>query len=141
MNNNTERLAELEAKITEIADILEYIRKPFFKENLNKKEEKIILAIGLKNVTMNSLSEYFEENNSTMTGIIDRLEKKEVIQRGEALKDRRLVLVSLTKKWRREYNSFVRSQERRAKYAFEQITQERYDSLIEMLSETISCLN
>lgn len=142
MNKNTQRLAELEEKITEITNILEDIRKPFFKkENLNKKEERIVLAIGLDNVAMSYLSEYFEENSSTMTGIIDRLEKKEVIQRRKFSKDRRLVVACLTKKWRRKYNSFIRSQERSAKYAFEQITQERYDALMEMLSETINCLN
>ncbi|MFP6683659.1 MAG: MarR family transcriptional regulator [Polyangiaceae bacterium] len=49
-------------------------------------------------LSLSSLSERIRANNSTVTGIIDRMERSELVQRERSASDRRMVHIRLTKK-------------------------------------------
>jgi len=51
-------------------------------------------------LSLSSLSERIRANNSTVTGIIDRMERSELVRRERSASDRRMVLIRLTKKGR-----------------------------------------
>lgn len=136
MSKNTKNLVNLQTKIIELDEFLLYIGKPHPKTGLDYREISIVLTIGANSFNMKYLSEYFQENSSTMTGIIDKLVEKEVLVRQVDSSDRRAVIVSLNPKWRRKHNDHVKRQERKAKLAFEKITEERFNLLMELLSET-----
>ena len=51
--------------------------------------------------TMGMLAEHTHQCSATMTGIVDRLIKMDLVERGRAETDRRIVLVHLTEKGKR----------------------------------------
>jgi DNA-binding MarR family transcriptional regulator len=50
----------------------------------------------LGDLSLSSLSERIRANNSTVTGIIDRMERGDLVKRTRSLEDRRKVLIALT---------------------------------------------
>jgi DNA-binding MarR family transcriptional regulator len=59
---------------------------------------KILEELG--DLSLSSLSERIKAQNSTVTGIIDRMEREELVKRGRSEEDRRIVLIRLTDKGR-----------------------------------------
>jgi DNA-binding MarR family transcriptional regulator len=60
---------------------------------------KILAEIG--DLSLSSLSERIKAQNSTVTGIIDRMEREELVLRERSEADRRVVLIRLSDKGRR----------------------------------------
>jgi DNA-binding MarR family transcriptional regulator len=54
----------------------------------------------LDGLSLSSLSDQIKAQNSTVTGIIDRMEREELVKRERSAEDRRIVLISLTDKGR-----------------------------------------
>ena len=54
----------------------------------------------LGDLSLSSLSERIKAQNSTVTGIIDRMEREELVKRERSERDRRMVLIRLTEKGR-----------------------------------------
>ena len=52
----------------------------------------------LGDLSLSSLSARIKANNSTVTGIIDRMEREGLVTRERSVSDRRIVLIRLTKK-------------------------------------------
>lgn len=140
MNDYTERFIELNAALLILREHIHQMGTPRFASELGAVEGKIVLAVGINTPSIKMLCEHFQIINSTMTGIIGRMEKKGIVTREFDELDRRVVLVSLTKKWRRKYQDFTRIQERSARSAYGRISQERFDSLLRLISETNECL-
>lgn len=91
----------------EITDfILDNVQKIILPEEIIKLELSLsrfelvalMLAERSKNVTMSKLAQGMSIPMSTATGIVDRLVKKGLFQRGSSAEDRRIVTVSLTEK-------------------------------------------
>jgi DNA-binding MarR family transcriptional regulator len=62
----------------------------------------VIKILGqLGDLSLSSLSERIRAQNSTVTGIIDRMEREELVTRERSEEDRRIVLIRLTDKGRR----------------------------------------
>jgi DNA-binding MarR family transcriptional regulator len=59
---------------------------------------KILAELG--DLSLSSLSGRIKAQNSTVTGIIDRMEREELVQRERSAEDRRIVLIRLTDKGR-----------------------------------------
>ncbi len=61
----------------------------------------VIKILGqLGDLSLSSLSERIKAQNSTVTGIIDRMEREELVRRERSEEDRRIVLIRLTDKGR-----------------------------------------
>ena len=67
-----------------------------------------LIEILAKNGSMkiNELSRQLSLSNSTVSGIIDRLEKREIVERIRSKEDKRVVHVSLTPKFEETYRGF-----------------------------------
>ena len=59
----------------------------------------------LGNLSLSSLSTRIKAQNSTVTGIIDRMEREELVGRERSEQDRRIVWIQLTDKGRKLANS------------------------------------
>jgi DNA-binding MarR family transcriptional regulator len=57
---------------------------------------KILAQLG--DLSLSSLSERIRAQNSTVTGIIDRMEREDLVRRERSAEDRRIVLIRLTDK-------------------------------------------
>ncbi len=55
----------------------------------------------LGDLSLSSLSSRIKANNSTVTGIIDRMEREELVERERSEADRRIILIRLTDKGRK----------------------------------------
>jgi DNA-binding MarR family transcriptional regulator len=60
---------------------------------------KLLESLG--DLSLSSLSDRIKAQNSTVTGIIDRMEREELVRRERSEADRRVVLIRLTTKGRR----------------------------------------
>ena len=141
MSEYTDKLLTLKRSSEELIRLIKLTVRSRFGIGLNPQESNIAATLGLDKYGMKPLCEHFQINNSTMTGIMDRLAKKGVISREVDPSDRRVVLISLTKKWRRKYNELISSQERSSKITCEAITEERIDDLLKLLQETNDCIS
>jgi len=56
---------------------------------------------GIGDLSLSELSEKIRAQNSTVTGIIDRMEREDLVMRSRSTEDRRVVHISLTEKGRR----------------------------------------
>lgn len=131
-----QQFRELYAALGVLIGHLNRIEMPHFISDLKAIEQQIVLTVGVNSPSIKMLCEHFQINSSTMTGIIGRMEEEEIVMRESCKSDRRVVLVSLTKKWRRKYQDFKRRQKQSARLVYESISQERFDSLMELISET-----
>lgn len=55
---------------------------------------------GFGDLSLSALSERMSARNSTITGLVDRMEKNELVQRTRSREDRRVVLIQLTDRGR-----------------------------------------
>jgi DNA-binding MarR family transcriptional regulator len=81
-------------------------------EPLGRLEMIILHIIGHKtDLNPSYIAEQLELPFSTLTGILDRMEKKQLISRNRSIRDRRAVIVNLStkgKKLKQEYDSLFR---------------------------------
>lgn len=144
MNEYLGRLSALKRASQELIGLLNVIGKARSIKELNSFEWDVFVILGANGhlkFSMKWLSDHFQKNYSTMTGVMDRLEKKSVIVRETNDSDRRVVAISLTKKWRRKYNEMAKRQERLAQITYDAITAERFDALLTVLQETNNCMS
>jgi len=103
--------------------LLSYLKKFFFPEdwldldlNFSKVEVLTLLLVDRRGeVSMSRICEEMNMPMSTATGIVDRMVKKELLQRERSESDRRLVLISLSEKgkevinhWKEVISDYVR---------------------------------
>jgi DNA-binding MarR family transcriptional regulator len=137
MGNPLQQINQLSIATFELIAFLQSVKTPRFNAKLNAREKSVVCHIGGKNgCTMKELSERFQLGASTMTGVIDRLEKKGIVERQPCESDRRAVLVSLEDKWQQIYEIYFEQQKKFAAILMEAITKEKFDSLMKLLPET-----
>ncbi len=103
--------------------LLNYLKKFFFPEdwldldlNFSKVELLTLLLVDRRGeVSMSRICEEMNMPMSTATGIVDRMVKKELLQRERSESDRRLVLISLSAEgkevinhWKEVISDYVR---------------------------------
>jgi len=79
-------------------------RNPGVCELLSRQEIQVLLALGLRGpLIMRDVAEAILLSLSSVTGIVDSLERKRVVRRERSSADRRVVRVALTPEGRRLY--------------------------------------
>jgi DNA-binding MarR family transcriptional regulator len=77
-------------------------------ENLGKQQKKIILIIGMTGEMIpSSLGLYMNMDRSSLSRMIDSMEKKGIVSRRADVEDRRKVMISLTEKGEEYYKILV----------------------------------
>lgn len=115
-----------------------------FKRNIAKKFNPFNLTgtqgmvIGILhrygNMKVSDLSEKMGLSNSTISGIVDRLEKQELIKRNRSKTDRRIVYVSLTLKSKKSFQKNFCHIEDKFKEIINEVPSEEIDKILEGLS-------
>ncbi|KLO22475.1 MULTISPECIES: MarR family winged helix-turn-helix transcriptional regulator [unclassified Marinitoga] len=79
-------------------------------EKLKTMEFYIVMYIGLKGPQkMSNLAKHFSTTKSNITNIVDNLEKKSYVERLRTKEDRRIILITLTKKGEKVFSETVKN--------------------------------
>lgn len=94
------RVLEFEANLKKIKNIMRMLKKTQYKKFnfTNLHIECLLILLKAKNINMNDLSCEMSLNGSTITNIINILEKQELVLRKKNKKDKRVIVVSLSRK-------------------------------------------
>jgi DNA-binding MarR family transcriptional regulator len=82
---------------------------------------------------VSDLSEKLGLSNSTVSGIVDRLEKQDLVERVRSEEDRRVVYVCLSDKFRRDVHGHYKEIERGFEEMMSKATTEELDAVIDGL--------
>lgn len=119
--------------------------KQFEKYHLSGSEiMAVTMVIHHGNMKISELSDRMNLSMSTVSGIVDRLEKAGVLERNKDSKDRRVVRVGITKEYKAISKTDFVAFEEGIKKAISHISQEEYQQLIQslkLLSKIITDLN
>lgn len=137
MKSYVGQLTELKQALISMVRLIDDIGHPGFEANLNVREMVIILYIAKTGgISMKDLSDHYNVNFSTMTGIIDRLEKKGIVVRKPNKLDKRGIIVSLEESWQQRSEIYFKHIEKLARIAFKAISKEKFDVLVKLLLES-----
>jgi len=102
--NRIEKSYEIIKTLKIIKEIIKInFEKPFKELNLTAPQSMLVGILGHKGaMKISQLSEKMGLSNSTVSGIVDRLETQGFLTRTRDISDRRVVMVDLTKKFREE---------------------------------------
>jgi len=100
MNNSDDRTREVVWLIRKLVQGGELYTKELDKKyQVSAPQLSCLLALSAQGpMPPSQIAKYIMVNSSTITGIIDRLEQKGLVQRSRISQDRRVITVSLTKK-------------------------------------------
>ena len=87
-------------------------------------------------LTMSQLSKELMVSNGNVTGVIDRLEKAELVTRERAEHDRRIQYIELTTTGRREFHKMARHHERWVAEMLSDLSQTEMNKLQQLLLKT-----
>lgn len=103
-------------------------------KNLSKNQPQVIKIIGIEGEMMPStIGKYVGMNKSSLTHLVDDLEKKGIVYRKNDPQDRRKVIVSLTSKGLKCYDYLSKITAEMADEVLEHVDEEELDDLIQSL--------
>ncbi len=129
-------------------DYLDEIKFLFFPDkwssislDYSKNELLAIVFIYRKeNVNMSEVADYINAPLNTVTGVINRLEKKQIVERKRDLKDKRVVNISLTPKGKESFNEEKKEIIYYVKEIYKSLTEEEKRSIMIIAGKVISIL-
>lgn len=131
-------------KIEEIFSVIKRIMW-LIKQNFEKDFKKMhvtqsqILVMRVLNyygdMKVSDISRELDLSNSTVSGIIDRLVEKKIVQRKRSEKDRRVVMISLAEEYRQPVKRRLNAVAQKMRKALSTITEEDLDSVIQGLEK------
>lgn len=107
-----------------------------FKEiNLTAPQGMLIGVLARnKKMKVSDLSEQLQLSNSTVSGIIDRLEKQGLVERTRSEEDRRVVYVNISEKTEKEFMEHYKYAEKNLENLLGNASEEELDQIIHGLS-------
>jgi DNA-binding MarR family transcriptional regulator len=137
-------LLKEDLKIEEIFSVIKRIMW-LIKQNFEKDFKKMhvtqsqILVMRVLNyygdMKVSDISRELDLSNSTVSGIIDRLVEKKIVQRKRSEKDRRVVMISLAEEYRQPVKRRLNAVAQKMRKALSTITEEDLDSVIQGLEK------
>ena len=130
------------SKSFEIISLIKELKENFKKvmaENFNDAEitysQWMLLGVLMKNGSMkvSDLSKRLGLSNSTVSGVVDRMEKQGFVRRVRDKKDRRKVFVEITDSFRKTAEENHISVEKRIEKILKNVSDEELDKVIEGL--------
>lgn len=95
----------VEANLKLLSDVAEAVSH----DHLSVPQFLIVSHLHDRDLTMSEISEILQVTNGAATGLVDRLEKRKVVQRVRSREDRRVVWVSITRAGKSLINRLQRS--------------------------------
>jgi MarR family transcriptional regulator, organic hydroperoxide resistance regulator len=110
------------------------ISKGFGNDGMTMPQGMVIGTLSrLGKMKINELSKHLGLSNSTVSGIIDRLEKQEMVERIRSDEDKRVVYVSLSSKFESHHQDFHKKMEDSVKSIMNRGTPEEIHKIIDGL--------
>ena len=104
--------------------------------NCSKNEVLIFWLLFQKNeVNMSEIAEYIHVPLNTATGIVNRLEKNDLILRTRSKEDKRVVLITFSEKGMAQFQNLMNELMRYGMKVMNSLTQEEMDLFFKMLSK------
>lgn len=100
----------------------------------------IVFIYRKESVNMSEVAEYINAPLNTVTGVINRLEKKQIVERKRDLKDKRVVNIVLTSKGKQLYEEEKKEIIYYVKEVYKSLTEEEKKSLMIIAGKIISVL-
>ncbi len=135
---------EESTKTEEIFSVIKRIMW-LIKQNFEKDFKKMhvtqsqILVMRVLNyygdMKVGDISRELDLSNSTVSGIIDRLVEKKIVQRKRSEEDRRIVMISLADEYRQPVKKQLNAFAQKMRKALSTITEEDLDSVIQGLEK------
>lgn len=116
-------------------DIRDNIQEDFKEMNLTGTQGMIVGVLAHHGeMKISELSNRMGLSNSTISGIIDRLEKQGIVSRIRSKKDRRVVYVQITADFQKKAKKYFNQFENNIAEVMNDITQEEIDKIFEGLN-------
>lgn len=120
----------------------------FFPEEFSKlfldysKNELLAILIIYKrdNVNMTEIAEYIRAPLNTATGVINRLQKKKIVERTRDDEDRRVVKINLTKKGQEDVRTAIDLIDYYIKKLYKELTEEEKRATFSIVSKAMAIL-
>lgn len=106
-------------------------------ENITKSQADVLRYLHMnkdERITQKDIERYFDISNPTVTGILNRLEAKDLIVRSVDSTDARVRLVTLSKHGEETFYSFVKKLEDNNEMMMSAVALEDWELLLDMLN-------
>jgi DNA-binding MarR family transcriptional regulator len=109
-------------------------------EILSPQETQVLLAAGKGPCIMSAVSEAIHLSLSSVTGIVDKLEKKKLVRRDRSVEDRRIVRVELTEEGRKLHQLALEGRIRFAHNMLKALNAEEQDALVRLFRKVAEAI-
>jgi len=135
-NHAKELVAEAELVLREIAGIIKRRGRDILIDYpVTPPQFSALLALRkLKNPTMTQLCEYLSLASSTVTDLVDRMERNEMVERIRDAEDRRIIRLKITKQGLKVVEAVVEQRRIYLTEVFEDIDGETLQDLLRLLT-------
>lgn len=136
---------DIEKAIGNYMDDIRLMLSPKIWENLlldcTKNELFILwLLYRYKEVNMTQIAEYVNVPLNTATGIISRMEKRNLVLRQRSIEDKRVVTIRLDSKGTEQINSIIKEAMRYSSSLMKAFTKEEIEAFLDMLQRAVEVL-
>jgi DNA-binding MarR family transcriptional regulator len=109
-----------------------HMHRGFKDMNLTAPQGMLIgILVHQKNIKISDLSEKLGLSNSTVSGIIDRLENQNMVERTRSSEDRRVVYVNITENFRKNFHDHFKKTEEIFQNILSKATEEELNKIME----------
>jgi DNA-binding MarR family transcriptional regulator len=110
--------------------------KDFKKMHVTKSQILVMKVLNqCGEMKVSDISRELDLSNSTVSGIIDRLVEKKIVQRKRSDEDRRIVMISLADEYRQPVKRGLNAFAQKMRKVLSTITEEDFDSIIRGLEK------
>ncbi|MGC9323021.1 MAG: MarR family winged helix-turn-helix transcriptional regulator [Kosmotogaceae bacterium] len=135
-----EESSKLEEMLTAIKKVMSLMKQNFERDfkKMHVTQSQILVMRVLNqcgDMKVSDISNELDLSNSTVSGIIDRLVEKKIVQRKRSDEDRRIVTISLADEYRQPVKKGLNDFAQKMRKALSTITDEDVDSIIRGLEK------
>ena len=126
-------ISRLEQSLCDLNDVHrkhhEYIKTKYKISGLEMEIIQLVALHGKKK--MKEIGDYFNIKLSTLTSIIDKIERQNLVKRANSKEDRRVVFLTITKKGQKLYTDYSNYIQVLATLLKKEMSDEQFDAFIE----------
>ncbi|RLL86984.1 transcriptional regulator [Mesotoga sp. H07pep.5.4] len=135
-----EESSRIQEMLTLVKRIMSVVKQNFesdFKKmGVTQSQILVMRVLNLRgDMKVSDISKELDLSNSTVSGIIDRLVEKKIVQRKRSEEDRRIVMISLADEYRQPVKKGLNAFAQKMRKALSTMTEEDVDSIIRGLEK------
>lgn len=137
MLEESSRIQEMLTLVKRIMSVVKQnFESDFKKMGVTQSQILVMRVLNLRgDMKVSDISKELDLSNSTVSGIIDRLVEKKIVQRKRSDEDRRIVMISLADEYRQPVKKGLNAFAQKMRKALSTMTEEDVDSIIRGLEK------